>query len=147
MSLHEIREAAVDDFNSIALLLRQLWPDDNINEKELYEVYNLSIENASEFAICYCQGEKIVGFASGNIQNAYYRTSNLCYVGVLIVDSDFRGHGIGKKLMDYIKMIAVKNNCNAIELKSGFHRKKAHEFYENYGFGKTAYTFSLLLND
>ncbi len=145
MSFDKIRKADLDDFNSISLLLQQLWPSDIININELYEVYKLSINRASEFAICYCQGKKIVGFAAGNIQNAFYRTGNLCYVGVLIIDSEYRGHGIGIELMDYIKNIAVKNNCKAIELESGFHRKKAHDFYENYGFKKTAFTFALEL--
>lgn len=143
MSNDVIRNVTIDDFDSISLLLQQLWPNDKINLKELYKVYNLSIENPSEYAICYCHDEKVIGFASGEIQNAFYRTGKLCYVGVMIVHSNFRGQGIGIKLMDYIKTIAVKNNCKAMELNSGFHREKAHDFYEKYGFKKTAYTFAL----
>ena len=146
MILNEtIREAQLEDFDVVFMLLEQLWADIKLDKEKMQLVFKLSIGNENEFAFCYIENEDIIGFSAGNIQNAYYRTGRLCYISVLIVDSKYRGHGIGTKLTNYVKDFAIKNNCNAIELESGFKREKAHIFYEKYGFTKTAYTFALEL--
>ncbi len=142
---HIIRNVQPKDFNEIYLLLEQLWPDQNLNKEDLFDIYQLSMSNEAEFTRCYVSDGKILGFVAGNFQNAFYRAGKLCYVAVLVIDSEHRGAGIGAKLMDNIKEYAMQNNCKAIELESGFRREKAHAFYEKYGFEKTAYTFALEL--
>ena len=59
-----------------------------------------------------------------------------------MVDENYRGQGIGKKLISRIEEIAIGNQCKQIELDSAFHRKEAHHFYENIGFKSRAYLFT-----
>jgi len=47
--------------------------------------------------------------------------------------------------MDCAKDIANENNCGAIELAAGFWCEQAHDFYEKYGFSRSAYFFCLEL--
>lgn len=145
MSSDVIRNVDIEDFDSIYLLLKQLWPNKELSKVKLFKIHQLSIDNKTEYSVCYIKDNNIVGFAAGNIQNSLYRAGRLCYVAVLVVDFDYRGQGIGTKLMDYIKTIAADNDCIAIQLESGFHREKAHTFYEKSGFTKTAYSFALEL--
>lgn len=52
----------------------------------------------------------------------------------VIVASDSRGKGIGKKLMMEIEKIAREKNCYYTMFVSGAHRKEAHQFYESLGY-------------
>ena len=141
-----VRNARPEDFNEVFQLLQQLWVDRKLDKAKLQSVFNLSIESENEFAFCYTENGCVIGYAAGTIQNDYYAT-RLCYVSVLVVDEKQRGGGIGTKLMDCVKQVALKNSCGAIELASGFWREQAHTFYQKYGFEKSAYFFCLELQN
>ena len=51
----------------------------------------------------------------------------------VIVKSDCRGMGIGKKLMSYIENYAREKKCYYIFFVSASDRKDAHKFYESLG--------------
>ena len=53
---------------------------------------------------------------------------------LLTVDPDFRGNGVGKKLMRHIEKYAIDNGISFIRLSSANHRVEAHKFYENIGY-------------
>jgi len=84
----------------------------------------------------------IIGFCSLTIKNNLWQAGNLGHIDELIVDDNYRGKGVGSKLMDEITRIAKENQCKRIELDSAFHRKEAHRFYENEGYENRAYLFS-----
>ena len=50
------------------------------------------------------------------------------------VDEKYRGHGIGKELMNWAINRAKQENCIAIQLTTNNERTDAHRFYENLGF-------------
>lgn len=55
-------------------------------------------------------------------------------IGGLVVDSSFRRHGIGLKLMEESEEWAKNNGYKEIRLRSGGQRKDAHKFYEKIGY-------------
>lgn len=59
----------------------------------------------------------------------------------VIIDDAYRGHGIGKKLIDYITDHAKKKSCNWIELNSYVHNFPSHKFFYNQGFVAKGYHF------
>lgn len=52
----------------------------------------------------------------------------------LIVKSNCRNMGIGKKLMIFIEEFARQRNCYFTMLVSAYKRKEAHRFYESIGY-------------
>lgn len=54
----------------------------------------------------------------------------------LAVDNDFQRLGIGSRLINHVKTLALEKGCQAIALNSGLtdERHKAHAFYEKNGF-------------
>lgn len=52
----------------------------------------------------------------------------------VIVSSNLRGQGIGKKLMTEIERIGKEKNCYYTMFVSGAQRKEAHKFYESLGY-------------
>jgi len=55
-------------------------------------------------------------------------------IGVLVVDKDFRKQGIGTKLMKKAEQWAKEKGYSEIRLRSGGHRKEAHQSYKAIGY-------------
>jgi GNAT superfamily N-acetyltransferase len=72
------------------------------------------------------RGTRQVGFA--RVVTDYATMYYLCDV---FIDEEYRGKGLGKKLVSYITQFEAIRNLNAI-----LGTKDAHELYEQYGFTK-----------
>ena len=142
----EIRFSGPDDFQFIFNLLKQLWPDSNLDYGDLHMVFQKALGSESQRLIVGLIQDQIVGFCSMTLKNNFWQSGNLGFVDELIVDKKFRGQGIGKSLLEKMTSIAKENGCKRIELDSAFHRKEAHVFYEKNGFESRAYLFSKKLD-
>lgn len=60
----------------------------------------------------------------------YFIIDNVCVL------SSYRGLGIGKKLMEYVDIIAKEENISYIILTSSYKRVAAHKLYERCGYVK-----------
>ena len=65
------------------------------------------------------------------------------YVDDLVVDEAERSRNHGHALIAFARQHAEAENSDAIRLVSGFHRPRAHTFYEREGFDRNGYTFKL----
>ena len=61
------------------------------------------------------------------------------------VSPEFRGGGIGRKLLDLAVEYAREKNAGVIQLTSNKSRKDAHRFYERFGFAQSHEGFKLYL--
>jgi len=132
---------------SLLELYKQLNPEDNIIDeftaKNIWEnienqniKYFIAKENGKIIASCYIciipnltRGGKSVGF----IEN-------------VITDIEYRGKGIGKKIIKNAIKYAKEQNCYKILLQSGNKRTDAHGFYESMGFdGESKRAFEIRL--
>lgn len=92
------------------------------------------------------QGEKIVGTMQITyIPNLSYIGSTRCLIEGVRVHSDFRGHGLGGKLIRYAIDQAREKHCLMVQLTSNKKRPDAIRFYENLGFEATHEGFKLML--
>ena len=87
-------------------------------------------------------GDTIVGYLSYLIKGNH---SKKLHVDQLIISENYRGKGLGKKLMDEVKNIALKNNCDRIELDCWMFNKSAIAMYEHIGFDRQRIMFELPL--
>ncbi len=60
-----------------------------------------------------------------------------------VVDSRYRGQGIGRQMMDYVLKHAREANCYKVQLMSMKKRLDAHRFYRNIGFEDSALGFRI----
>ncbi|MDR0734585.1 MAG: GNAT family N-acetyltransferase [Elusimicrobiota bacterium] len=146
MKNFQIRLCANDDYLPVFELLKQLWPDMELDYETLQVVYEKALKSDKQKLIVGLTAKKIIGFCSLTIRNNLWLAGNLGHIDELIVDKNFRGYGIGGKLMDEIIKIAKENNCKRIELDSAFHRKEAHKIYEHLGYENRAYLFSKIIS-
>lgn len=57
-----------------------------------------------------------------------------CEIRGLIVDEKYRGHGIGKLLIDKVKQWGKTTGNKTLRLRTNMIRKEAHLFYQHVGF-------------
>ncbi len=137
-----IRNAEINDFDEIFLLLKQLWPDKKLKKNSLQNVFEHLIKSNQEEFFCAEIKGKMVGFCTLAIRNSLWQEGYMCHICELVVDETFRGKSIGTNLIKAASEVAKKRGCKKIELDSAIHRKRAHSFYKKIGFENRAYLFS-----
>jgi len=137
-----IRRCNVGDFDAVLRLLRQLWPDKQLDAAQLRVVYEQVLTSDSQFYLCAIEDENLVGFGSLSVRSSLWEAGCLGHIDELVVDEMHRQRGIGTRLLLALIELAKENGCGRIELDSAFHRAAAHKFYESQGFENRAYLFS-----
>ena len=137
-----IRSATNEDFDSVYALLEQLWPNKKLNKAEMNNVFCRAVLSATDELLCAVLDGKVVGFCSYAIVNNFWQEGYISYVNAMVIDEKYRGEGYGSKMIQEVIAKSKKQGMKMVELDSGFHREKAHEFYIKLGFDKRAYTFS-----
>lgn len=129
-----IEKLRSEDIKELLGLYRELMPYNNSEEKAL-EIYNKMLMDEKYLVLVAKENNKIVGSALAVCCMLLgYEGRNFLVIEDVIVKNEFRGLGIGSKLMKSIDEFAVKSNCGYSILVSKAYRKKAHEFYERLGF-------------
>ncbi|MFD2681920.1 GNAT family N-acetyltransferase [Bacillus seohaeanensis] len=130
----EIREATMNDIVELTRLMEHLgYPTTIENMKKRF----INIESNPDYKTFLAAYDgKIVGMI-GLVKGFYYEMDGF-YVRIvaLVVDSNYRNQGIGKKLLEEAEMWARKIGANGIGLNSGnrSERINAHNFYKNRGY-------------
>ena len=141
MSMFQIRKCHSEDFDDVASLLRQLWPEKRLDAASLRMVFQRAVTSESQTYLCVIDGERIVGFGSLTLKNNLWQQGYLAHIDELVVDSDYRGRGIGTQLLNQLVRLARDRGCRRVELDSAFHREQAHQFYQQHGFENRAFLF------
>ena len=92
-----------------------------------FEIVKRSIDNSLCFGM-YDSKDRLIGFARVVTDYAIF-----AYIMDVFILEDFRNHGLGKKLMDYIMQHPDLQGLQRIMLAT----KDAHGLYEKYGFKLT----------
>jgi GNAT superfamily N-acetyltransferase len=79
-------------------------------------------------------GGQVVGVTSFHITPLLHEEREAGRVTALVVDREFRGHGIGTLLLYAAEEWAWSCGCTRVEVTSGDHRPDAHRFYESRGY-------------
>jgi glucosamine-phosphate N-acetyltransferase len=137
-----IRETELSDFEKIIELLRQLWPDKELNRNALLKVFSNSIRSHDNVHLCAEIDGNVMGFCSLAIRESLRVEGLFAHIDELIIDESLRKRGLGAELLEAASAAAKKRGCKIVELDSALYRKAAHKFYSKEGFAKKAYLFS-----
>ena len=112
----------------------------NISDKDLKEDLIQNFEKLSTIVIL--DNDIIVGYLSYRIKKRH--TAKLD-VDQLVILEQYRGKGLGKKLMDEAKKIAKDNNCDRIELNCWLFNENALAMYEHIGYNRQRIIYEMKL--
>lgn len=127
----EFRAVDFKDKDKLVKLLKQLSPTFDVSDFDLLSL----ISNRSFFGLVAEDNNQIIGFGSLII----YQTVLNGVVGRIedvVVDREYRGQGIGKKIMKLLIKQAFNCEVNKINLTSNPKREAARSLYQSLGFQK-----------
>jgi GNAT superfamily N-acetyltransferase len=75
----------------------------------------------------------------------YFGCGKFLIIDDFVTDKYMRSKGYGKKVFEWIKKYALKNNCSEIQLDSNINLHKAHKFYMNMGMNISHHHFSITI--
>ena len=133
--MHMIREINISDAEEIQKICKTALGYDVDISTVSNQINKLSCDNKNHILAVYEDEntKKVIGFIHAQVYESVYSDTGLNILG-LAVDPDFRGNGVGKKLIGYIEKYAMDNGISFIRLNSANHRVEAHKFYENIGY-------------
>jgi len=130
----EIREAVVGDVDEIWNIGKGVEEFDTTDEVVTFwpkYVLRDCVKSESDFVVVAEEG-KIVGFVIAN----YNATFRKAVIENVFVDAEFRGSGVGKKLVDSVTEKLVGIGCEYICLLTESDNKDSIEFYKKIGFNR-----------
>ncbi len=139
-----IREVSPNDKESIYRLLVVL-EETNIDTKQFSDIFDFNILNPQVFYYVYEKEDKILGFISIHVQKLLHHTANIAEIQEFIVDENMRHHGVGKRLFQKAKEVAVYNDCQQLEVCCNNKRIPSHKFYQSQGMTNSHYKFGISL--
>ena len=77
----------------------------------------------------------VIGFVCAGIRTEILSGLQARIDGV-VVDANFRGGGVGRKLMETVEKWAKENGSKTMKLNSNVKRLESHKFYEKIGYTK-----------
>jgi GNAT superfamily N-acetyltransferase len=139
------RPASISDAEAIARLTRQLGYDVETRDVE-DRLSRLLARRDQQFVIAEHDGRSI-GWVN-MILVEYVETGAFVTIGGLVVDREYRGQGIGRRLLTEAEQWAAQQGCAIVRLSSSATRTEAHKFYEHVGYMnvKTQLSFAKPLN-
>ena len=137
-----IRKATEYDFDKVYPLFEQLWPNKGLDKNALKIVFNRGVNSDTDELLCLDYSGELIGFCAYAIVNNLWQAGYISYMYAMVVDENHRGKGFGTMLIQESIESSKEKGLKRLELDSGFHREKAHEFYVKLGFEKRAFLFS-----
>jgi ribosomal protein S18 acetylase RimI-like enzyme len=125
----DIRNVINNDFMEIAKLAENCSPMSTMPDA-VYHLFTCYFKKTS-FVVEDTADHKILGFLLGFISQDNTEES---YIHLLCLDSNLRGTGIGKTLINRFEETVSKSGCKKIKLVTKPHNKISIKFYLKMGF-------------
>lgn len=124
-------------------LMKQLRP--HVTLENFLEIYHKA--NKADGYVIYGyfnseenQQESLIGLLGARILYDYVHGRHL-YIDDLVVHSNHRNQGVGKKLLEFAEMIAKSENCTGLRLCTGVDNQDGIRFYERENWKSRAIVF------
>ncbi|MFP3919187.1 GNAT family N-acetyltransferase [Lysinibacillus telephonicus] len=138
-----IRKACIDDCKQISLLLNQLdYPN---TEPFLKEKVQILLMDPNEELLVFEEEKNVIAFISVHFIPQLAVKGDFARISYFAVDKNIRSKGIGRKIEEYCTNLAIKRNCDRIEVHCHSRRKEAHRFYMRQGFTESPKYFIKML--
>lgn len=135
-----IREMRKDDLSAVWGLLRQLAEVLEDDEPlpalaRLGELYDEMARLPQVYYNCVAEDdERVVGFLSLMCYRTFFHTGGTALINELVVAEDYRGRGVGRRLIAHAVEAARDRAVDEIDVSTEFINEKAQQFYQACGF-------------
>jgi ribosomal protein S18 acetylase RimI-like enzyme len=132
MKVVRLTKATKQVLSDMNALLKQLRRPENFRAGTLKEL-QLIVSNKNVAMFVAKDGARVVGSVTLYVQQKVGKRE--AHVEDVVVDSAYRGRGLGKQLMRALVVFARANRVDRLLLTSNSTRKAANKLYQKVGFG------------
>jgi len=141
-----IRKANEKDFDTIYQFINEL--EETIFSAEDQQVaFEQNISNSDCIYLVAELNEQPIGFISCHAQVLlHHGGQKIGEIQEMYVSTENRKMGVGKKLIDELKKVAIQNGIAQLEVTSNKKRLKTHQFYQRESFINSHEKFTFRLH-
>ncbi len=136
---YRIRNLNENDLNEVAELYTLFW-NDKMNLSKMKEKFTQISGNSNYIFLCAEYNGKVIGTIQGIIcEELYGDCIPFLVMENFVVDENFRGKGIGRRLLSELEKVGKEKNCSQIIFITETDRKDTVKFYEKLGFNSISH--------
>lgn len=140
------READLSDLSTLSALMSELDLPGESPVPISPEVFERVVANPDHRVYLACDGDTVVGVFALIIVTHMHGSFHSAIVEDVVVRSDRQGQGIGRQMMQFAADEARAAGCYKIVLSSSLQRPVAHHLYDDLGYTRYGYSYSLELD-
>ncbi|MDR1564525.1 MAG: GNAT family N-acetyltransferase [Oscillospiraceae bacterium] len=125
----QIIPAAQEHLNAVYALVCEL-EEHTLPREEFELVYSKNLLKPDIFYLLAIAEGVPVGFGTLHVQSLLHHYGGVAEIHELVVAKEHQGRGIGSRLWQSLREIAVQKNCNLLEVCCNRSRVQSHPFYE-----------------
>lgn len=129
-----IRRLQISDLEPLRQLYRQFWGEDSSIERMRERFHEIG-SNSRQVIFCATLDNLVVGSVMGIVCDELYGDCKpFLVMEDLIVNMEYRNHGIGRALVRELEHYAKENGCSQMLFITEANRHDAVSFYKSIGF-------------
>lgn len=139
-----IRNSSCDDVNDMLPLMRQLcYPT---TPSVLKEHLSMLDNHPLQCSLVAELDGNVVGTTFLKLYQSHDMKRPVSQISAMVVDEEYRGTGIGKRLLRAAESWCKEHESSQVYLSTGDHNKSAKTFYEHLGYTCSGYRLSKVMS-
>lgn len=131
----QIRLMTNDDYRDVYRLFRQMnWAGACYDELEFARIFEKFLNSDDREAYVATVYNRVIGFVTLYYFEAFHYFGKAAIIQELVVTEEFRGRGVGKALVEFVKEKVSEKHCHGLEVATDLWQSGAKSFYEKCGF-------------
>jgi ribosomal protein S18 acetylase RimI-like enzyme len=131
----QIRPVIGDDYRAVFRLYRQLVGSSALGpESDFSRIFNSFLALKDREAFVATVHEKVIGLVTLYYLDVLHHHGVIASIQELIVTEEFRGRGVGRALVEFVKGKIIEKECRGLEVATDLWQSGAKAFYERCGF-------------
>ncbi len=130
----QIRPIAEEDYRDVYRLYRQLVSNSYYcSEIDYARIFKGFFNTRDREAYVAMVHNNIIGFITLYYLDVFHHGGQVASIQELVVTEEFRGRGVGKALVEFVRNKTLENHCHGLEVATDLWQGGAKSFYQRCG--------------
>jgi PhnO protein len=131
----QIRPMAETDYRDVYRLYRQLFSRTFLSGDSVFSrIFKNFLGSPDREAFVAIVNEHVIGFVTLYYLDVLHHSGLVASIQDLVVTEEFRGRGVGKTMIEFVKSKVTEKQCKGLEVATDLWQSGARSFYRQCGF-------------